>query len=189
MEIFRLTDPVAAVNDKIWQNDRSEIERKSIYYRKSDPKPYWPSLDLNTRVLYHYTGTDIISIMAIIINIISVLNHKGIMCQVSNSSHNALNWQEANHKQPLTPLYYTSVVHQRMHGSIVVLTLNCLSNYTGCLSVVTLQQLFSCWWREKTCRKRNWSRVMLRRLKVASVFWWSAVFFKQRLWPRLGWCL
>lgn len=73
-----------------------ETERRGeivfITTKKSDPEAYWP--------LDHDRGINIIniSIMAVVISliitviiVICVLNHRGIMCPVSNSSSDSLN--------------------------------------------------------------------------------------------------
>lgn len=130
---------VAAVNDKVWQNDRNRgwnrrRERAKEYLLL---KAIWSRNILDT-ALDHHRGIYIttISIMAVVISIIitviiviSVLNHKGIICHISNSSYDSLNRQQTNH----STLLHISV-HQRAQGGVCVraflLTLNYFPNYT-----------------------------------------------------------
>lgn len=130
---------VAAVNDKVWQNDRNRgwnrrRERAKEYLLL---KTIW-SRNILATALDHHRGIYIttISIMAVVISIIitviiviSVLNHKGIICCVSNSSYDSLNRQRTNH----STLFHISV-HQRAQGGVCVrtflLTMTYFPNYT-----------------------------------------------------------
>ncbi len=149
---------VAAVNDKVWQNDRNRgwnrwRERAKEYLLL---KTIW-SRNILATALDHHRGIYIttISIMAIVISIvIIVIIHKGIICHVSNSSYDMIPWTDSGQ---ITPLYYTSVfisVHMVEFVCAFLLTLNYFLNYTWlfvcCSSTTTLFMLM-----KRKDRERN----------------------------------
>ncbi len=186
---------VAAVNDKVWQNDRNRgwnrwRERAKEYLLL---KTIW-SRNILATALDHHRGIYIttISIMAIVISIVIIVIivtiHKGIICHVSNSSYDMSPWTDSGQ---ITPLYYTSVfISVHMVEFVCTRARFCwhwiiFSIIHGCSYVVAPQQLSSCWWRGRTERGMHWSRVVkakgCKRVLCGAALDWASLC--------LGWCL
>lgn len=120
-----------------------ETERRGeivfITTKKSDPEAYWPlDHDRDIHIINISIMAVVISLIITVIIVICVLNHRGIMCPVSNSSSDSLNRQRTNHKRPFPSTLLHITVHQCVCCGVCArtsfLTLNYFPNYTWLFS-------------------------------------------------------